>query len=92
MKISVTELEEKFFAKEEIEKLLNNREKLVEQYNRSEESSRWTTYFMLLGTLSASGRMDFEEYQKLGPQQYSAKQAPSGERLFVLTALIELLK
>lgn len=92
MHLTLEEFETKFFEPERVKAYLENRPAWVEEYKKSDENSRWTTYFMLLGTLSSHGRISAREYQELGPILYQKGICPTPERLYTMTALIDLLK
>jgi len=92
MQMSLEEFETKFFEPERVKTYIENRTSWIEEYKASSETSKWTTYFMLLGSLAAHGRITVTEYQKLGPDMYSQKVIPTPERLYTLTALVDLIK
>lgn len=91
MKMSLDEFEAKFFEPAVMQKQLELRPALTEQYRNSDPGSRWTTYFMMLGMLAAAGRVDAQEFQQFA-KTYNPADPPTPERLYVVTCLMNLLK
>lgn len=92
MRMTLDEFERKFFEPARITDFIENRASWIEQYKATDDETRWTTYFMLIGGLAAGGRITPEEFQQEGPNKYSAKDVPTPERLYALTALTSLLR
>jgi hypothetical protein len=92
MRMTLEEFEKKFFDPQRVTKYLENRTAHVDAFSKTEPESRWTVYFMLLGGLAAGGRISPEEFQAEGPNQYAQQKVPTPERLYALTALVDLLK
>lgn len=93
MQMSIEEFESHFFDPKRVEKYLEKRQAWIDQYTVMKAETRWTTYLMMLGILASSGRLSQTEYQQLGPIPYSqGKEVPSPERLYTLTALVDLLQ
>ncbi len=92
MHMSLTEFETKFFDPKRVSTYLENRQKWVEQFKKADKEQKWTTAFMLLGTLAAAGRLTSAEFEAEGAARYRAGDEPSAERLYTLTALLDILK
>lgn len=91
MKISLDEFKSQFFNPERFAKVNEDREAVLDSYIKTPVQEQWTTYFMLLGALSAGGRIEGEEFRAMS-SRYSPKTPPDPETLWVLTALLRLVK